>query len=249
MFPPHSRRSKTQKLLAEFQQSNAAVIDALGSYESWMKTDLLPRSNGDFRIGKDTFALKLLYDEMVRHRSTSFSRSATPTCTRIRPRSTRWPTKSIRTKRRRKCWPMLGNDHPAPDQLLASFRDTFSSLIDFIREKHIVTIPSDVRPTLEETPPFMRATTQASMDTPGPFETHSTTAYFNVTLPEKSWNAERTASYMHAFNRGTIVSTSVHEAYPGHYVQFLGCRRCTPRSASCSAPIQMSKAGRTTASR
>jgi uncharacterized protein (DUF885 family) len=59
------------------------------------------------------------------------------------------------------------------------------------------------------------------MDTPGPFETHSTTAYFNVTLPEKSWSAERTASYMHAFNRGTIVSTSVHEAYPGHYVQFL----------------------------
>jgi uncharacterized protein (DUF885 family) len=105
--------------------------------------------------------------------------------------------------------------------LLASFRDTFNGLIGFIREKHIVTIPSDVRPTLEETPPFMRATTQASMDTPGPFETHSTTAYFNVTLPEKSWSAERTASYMHVFNRGTIVSTSVHEAYPGHYIQFL----------------------------
>jgi uncharacterized protein (DUF885 family) len=67
----------------------------------------------------------------------------------------------------------------------------------------------------------MRATTQASMDTPGPFETHSTTAYFNVTLPDKSWSPGRVASYMHAFNVGTIVSTSVHEAYPGHYVQFL----------------------------
>jgi uncharacterized protein (DUF885 family) len=78
-----------------------------------------------------------------------------------------------------------------------------------------------VQPTLEETPPFMRATTQASMDPPGPFETNSTKAYFNVTLPEKNWTPEHVAEHMAAFNVGTIVSTSVHEAYPGHYTQFL----------------------------
>ena len=101
------------------------------------------------------------------------------------------------------------------------FRNTFTSLIAFINAKKIITIPSTVEPTLEETPPFMRATTQASMDTPGAYEKHSTTAYFNVTLPEKNWPAARTSEYMAAFNRGTIISTSVHEAYPGHYVQFL----------------------------
>ncbi len=84
-----------------------------------------------------------------------------------------------------------------------------------------MTIPSTVRPTLEETPPFMRATTQASMDSPGPFEMHSTKALFNVTLPDPRWSAQRTNEYMAAFNIGTVVSTSVHEAYPGHYVQFL----------------------------
>jgi uncharacterized protein (DUF885 family) len=67
----------------------------------------------------------------------------------------------------------------------------------------------------------MRATTFASMDTPGPFETHSTTAYFNVTLPDKTLTPAQIADYMAAFNIGTIVSTSVHEAYPGHYIQFL----------------------------
>jgi uncharacterized protein (DUF885 family) len=46
-------------------------------------------------------------------------------------------------------------------------------------------------------------------------------AYFNVTLPEKSWRPERTEGFMHMFNVGTIISTSIHEAYPGHYVQFL----------------------------
>ena len=67
----------------------------------------------------------------------------------------------------------------------------------------------------------MRATTFASMDPPGPFETHSTKTYFNVTLPEKDWTPEHVAEHMASFNVGTIISTSVHEAYPGHYVQFL----------------------------
>ncbi len=43
-------------LKAEFAQTNAAVIAALSSYLDWLKTDLLPRSNGDFRIGADTFS-------------------------------------------------------------------------------------------------------------------------------------------------------------------------------------------------
>jgi uncharacterized protein (DUF885 family) len=115
----------------------------------------------------------------------------------------------------------LGSDHPAPDQLLYSFRATFDSVIGFIRDHHIVTIPSDVRPTVEETPPFMRATTFASMDTPGPYEKHATEAYFNVTLPDPKMTPAEVEGYMHSFNVGTIISTAVHEAYPGHYVQFL----------------------------
>ncbi len=59
------------------------------------------------------------------------------------------------------------------------------------------------------------------MDTPGPFEKHATEAYFNVTLPDKSMTPKEVEGYMHSFNMGTIISTAVHEAYPGHYVQFL----------------------------
>ena len=59
------------------------------------------------------------------------------------------------------------------------------------------------------------------MDTPGPFETHATEAYFNVTLPDPSMTPAQVEGYMHAFNVGTVISTAVHEAYPGHYVQFL----------------------------
>ena len=115
----------------------------------------------------------------------------------------------------------LATIHPAPDKLLQAFHDQFASLIAFINTQHIITIPAPTQPTLEETPPFMRATTQASMDPPGPFETNSTKAYFNVTLPEASWTPQHIAEHMAAFNVGTITSTAIHEAYPGHYVQFL----------------------------
>jgi uncharacterized protein (DUF885 family) len=115
----------------------------------------------------------------------------------------------------------LGVNHPAPDRLLDAFRATFDGLVSFIRAHRIVTIPSNVRPVVEETPPFMRATTFASMDTPGPFETHATEAYFNVTLPDNSMTPVEVESFMHSFNVGTVISTAVHEAYPGHYIQFL----------------------------
>ena len=64
----------------------------------------------------------------------------------------------------------LQSMHPPPGELLQTFRNTFDGLIAFINGRHIITLPSDRRPTLQETPPFLRATTMASMDTPGPFE-------------------------------------------------------------------------------
>ena len=212
---------KDASLNSEFASVNAAVIAALNDYQTWLKTDLLPRSKGEFRFGADTFRKKLAYDEMVdipldkllaigyadlRKNQASFNRIAKE----LEP-----------NKDPRAVLDELGQNHPAPDQLLQSFRDTFTGLIGFIHSHNIVTIPSDVQPILEETPPFMRATTTASMDTPGPFETHATEAYFNVTLPDASMTPAEVEGYMHGFNVGTVISTAVHEAYPGHYVQFL----------------------------
>jgi uncharacterized protein (DUF885 family) len=204
-----------------FAKSNAAVIAALQSYGAWMKSDLLPRSNGDYKLGTDTFAKKLSYDEMVDIPLPRLLEIAYADLHKNQAEFARIAKEVDPTKTPQQVLAELATIHPAPDQLLGSFHNTFDDLITFIRSNHIITIPSDVQPTLEETPPFMRATTQASMDPPGPFETHSKKAYFNVTLPEKDWTPEHVAEHMAAFNVGTIVSTSVHEAYPGHYVQFL----------------------------
>jgi uncharacterized protein (DUF885 family) len=206
---------------ADFAKSNAAVIEALKSYGAWMKTDLLPRPNGDFRLGADTFRKKLAYDEMVDIPLDQLLRIAFADLHKNQAEFARVAKEVDATKTPQQVLAELATIHPAPGELLPAFHNTFDSLISFINAHHIITIPSTVQPTLEETPPFMRATTFASMDPPGPFETHSAKAYFNVTLPEKDWTPQHVAEHMASFNVGTIISTSVHEAYPGHYVQFL----------------------------
>jgi uncharacterized protein (DUF885 family) len=208
-------------LLAQFQTSNRAVIDALHSYQQFLKSQVLPVSKGNFRLGAETYARKLRYDEMVdtpldrllalgfenlRQNQAEFQRVAA----RIDPKRT--PAEILHD---------LERDHPAPDQLLNTFRGVLGGLKDFIEQHHIITMPSPVLPIVEETPPFMRALTFASMDTPGPFEQVAKEAFFNVTLPEPNWPKQQVEEHMEGFNRGTVISTAVHEVYPGHYTQFL----------------------------
>ncbi len=219
--PAAFRTVTDQSLLADFQKSNQALIQALNAYGKWMKTDLLPRSRGDFRIGAEVYRKKLQYDEMVdtpldrlleigyqdlRRNQAEFRRVAA----RIDPKRT--PQQIL---------DQLESDHPSAANLIPSFRDVLGGLRAFVETHHIVTIPSQVSPIVEETPPFMRALTTASMDTPGPYEKVAKEAYFNVTLPEPGWPKTQIEEYLEGFNRGTIISTAVHEVYPGHYVQFL----------------------------
>jgi uncharacterized protein (DUF885 family) len=219
--PSAFRGVRDPALQAEFRTSNQALIRALNRYAEWMKSELLPRSNGDFRLGAETYRKKLLYDEMVdtpldrlleigyqdlKRNQAEFRRVAA----QIDPKRT--PEQVLED---------LEKNHPTAAHLMQSFRDVLGNLRSFVESRHIVTIPSPVPPIVEETPPFMRALTLASMDTPGPFERVAKQAFFNVTLPEPGWPQAQIEDYLKGFNRGTILSTAVHEVYPGHYTQFL----------------------------
>jgi uncharacterized protein (DUF885 family) len=212
---------KDRALQKEFKQANAKVIQELNAWLAWLKSDLLPRSKGDYALGADTYRKKLLYDEMVdipldrlleiayadlRKNQQAFRETAK----KIDPKKT--PQQILEDAEK---------DHPTAAGLLPAFRNTLAGLRSFIVQHNLVTIPSRVMPIVEETPPFARALTSASMDTPGPYEKVAKEAYFNVTIPEKSWSAAQTEDWLRSFNRGTIASTAIHEVFPGHYLQFL----------------------------
>jgi uncharacterized protein (DUF885 family) len=216
-------------LKSEFAAANAAVIAALKDYQNWLKHELLPRSHGEFRLGASTFRAKLEYDEMVDTPLQRLLEIGMADMQRNQAQFARVARELEPDKSARQVLAELALDHPEPGRLLDSFRATFDGLIAFIDEHQIVTVPSTLRPTLRETPPFQRATTFASMDTPGPFEPAAQEAYFNVTLPDPGWDAQRTAGFMAQFNYPVISNVVVHEAYPGHYVQFLWMHRIDDR--------------------
>jgi uncharacterized protein (DUF885 family) len=208
-------------LLKQFKSSNDGVIASLEKYENFLREDLLPVSKGDFRLGAENYRKKLLYEEMVDipldrlieigtqdlHRN---QRRFTETAARIDPHHT--PAQILEK---------LEKEHPAPDKLLSAFQHTLTDLRSFIEQHHIITVPSQELPIVRETPSFERAGTEAAMETPGAYENKSKEAFFEVTLPEPGWSTEKTEQYMSAYATGTIISTAIHEVYPGHYEQFL----------------------------
>jgi len=210
-----------ERLLGEFKAANDAVIEALGSYKAFLETELRPRSNGRFAIGRDTLSRKFAADEMVHvpldrllaiaradlERNQEAFRAA---AARIAPGR---PAADVLAE--------LSANHPPPERLLQVTQGMLDSLRQFIESRSILTIPQGEPARVEETPPFLRATTSASMDTPGPFETQSTEAYYNMTLPEPSWPLDRVESFMRQWYVPMIANVSIHEVYPGHYTQFL----------------------------
>jgi uncharacterized protein (DUF885 family) len=208
-------------LRQQFAASNGAVIKALQDYQSWLKSDLLSRSHGDFRIGAQAYRDKLKYDEMVTLPLDQLIAIDTANMRANQQQFAKVAHELDPGKTPQQVLAELAADHPAPDKLLDVFRGSLDKLVDFIKQQHIITVPSDVRPIVEETPPFMRATTFASMDTPGPYEKVAKEAYFNVTLPDPSWSKQQTDEFMAQFSYPVISSVATHEAYPGHYIQFL----------------------------
>jgi uncharacterized protein (DUF885 family) len=212
---------KDAKLLKEFQKANQAVIEALGKYQAFLEKTVMPRSKGDFRIGAENYRKKLLYDDMVDIPLDRLLEIGYADLRKNQAQLKEVAAKIDPAHSPREVLAQLEKDHPPADKLLQTFRDVLGNIRGFIEENKIITIPSQVPPLVEDTPPFARALTTASMDTPGAYETKADEGIFNVTTADPTWKPERIEEWMHGFNRGTILSTAIHEVYPGHYTQFL----------------------------
>jgi uncharacterized protein (DUF885 family) len=221
---------KDPKLISDFKESSAQVIRALVNYENFLRADLLPNSKGDFRIGADNYGKKLLYEEMVDVPIDHLLELGYADLRRNQEKLKAATAKIDSQKSPREVLAGLQKNHPVPDQLLPSFRAKLVDLRQFVEQRHIITIPSQIMPVIEETPPFARALTTASMDTPGPYEAKATEGIFNVTLPDSTWNRTRTDAWMEGFNHGVITSTAIHEVFPGHYTQFLWVQRAPSKA-------------------
>ncbi|CAI9121462.1 DUF885 domain-containing protein [Brytella acorum] len=112
-------------------------------------------------------------------------------------------------------------DHPRPETLLPMVKAQLKGLQDYVLARKLVTLPSHALPDVIDTPSFERSLLVAAMDWPGPFETKATTAFYDVTPPEKTWTKARTEELLRDLNRPALLNITVHEVMPGHFTQGL----------------------------
>jgi hypothetical protein len=213
------------KLIAEFQEWNARAIAAFREYVTWLETDLKPRSNGRYAIGKQLFLAKLKSEEMVELPLEVLLAKGEANLEKDFKAFVATARAIDASKTPAEVMKSLTDDHPTPDDLIPSVRRSVEAARRFLVDKGIVTVPSEVRPLIEETPPYARSGSFASMDTPGPFETRATQAFYYVTPVEKDWDKKHAEEHLRLYNPPVVAMINVHEAYPGHYLQFLYAKR------------------------
>ena len=207
--------------LGAFTAVNDSVVVAMQAAAVWLKNDLLPRSHGTFAIGAKAFADKLRYDEMVdiplprllalgEAQLAKDHKAFVEVAKLVAPGKT--PAEAMAS---------LELEHPTAETLISSANATVEGARQFLIDHQIVDIPSDVRPLVVETPPYARSGSFASMDTPGAFETKATEAFYYVTPPETDWDAQHTEEHLRLYNRSVMNLITVHEVFPGHFLQFI----------------------------
>ena len=212
---------KDEQLRVAFQESNRKAASALVDYAAWLEREKLPKGSLDFALGEEKFRRLLAQTELVdlppqrlleigmeqlKAEQEAFAEAAK----KIDPNKS--PVEVFR---------QIQSEHPTPENLIPDVAKDLDKIRKYVTSHHLVSIPSDVRARVRETPLYLRATSFASMDTPGPFERRATEAYYYVTPVENGWPQKQKEEWLTAFNYYTSDIVSIHEAYPGHYVQFL----------------------------
>lgn len=203
-----------------FNAAREEALKQMQGFTEWLEKDLLPRANGDFRLGRELFEKKLSLEEFITLNADQLRDINERAITEYKAWVARETAKVDPTQPPEVVMATLAKDHPASEELIPLARTQLAELQRFVREKNILTLPSDTLPSVRETPPYERLGF-ASMDTPGPFEGKAKEAWFNITNVEPEWSTEQKAQHLTYFNRAGLLGITVHEAMPGHFVQLL----------------------------
>jgi uncharacterized protein (DUF885 family) len=217
-------------LMAESQK----VVSALEDYQKFLENDLLPRSKGDFRLGKELYEKKLRYTLQSDLSSDEIVKRAEQEFTRVRKRmydiALPLHDKLFPTHKHKESGDQLesviikevideiAKDHPQKDELLAVCRQIMKDLVDFVKEKDLVDLSGITPLEVDWEPEFSRGVAIAGLDAPGPLDKNQKSFYRVSPIPD-DWTKEQVESYLREYNNYMLRDLSIHEAMPGHYVQ------------------------------
>ncbi|RKX30723.1 MAG: DUF885 domain-containing protein [Verrucomicrobia bacterium] len=215
----------------EMRTARSRAIAALDHYGSWLESDLLPRSNGNFRLGKDKWRQKLkfaLSSDLTPEEILASAESDLIT-TRDQMYEIALPlfrdyfgghvddTSPGKDGVIRRVLARLADDHPTNETIVPQAREGLEDVTEFVRKKKLVDVPDEPLEIIVM-PEHQRGFAIGYCDSPGPLEKNGTTFYAISPTP-KDWTAERAETFFREYNDYMLLNLTIHEAMPGHYLQ------------------------------
>jgi uncharacterized protein (DUF885 family) len=217
-----------KKEIAPLQEGTAKALEG---YKAWLQNDLLPRSDGDFRIGADKFRKKLHFalasdlsmEEIMQRAQADLKQTqaaiyetALPLYKKYFPNPDE-ATLADKKKVTTAVLDKLAEQHPEDNSIVSYCQKVVGEATAYVKQKDLVTVP-EKRLDVVVMPEFKRGRGIAYCDSPGQLEQNGKT-FFAVEPTPKSWTKERKESFFKEYNNFMIRDLTVHEAMPGHYLQ------------------------------
>jgi hypothetical protein len=207
-------------LQSQLKLANAEASGAMRQLADWFVAQR-PSATQDYALGAATFARMLEATEQVTvplprlreigeadlERNLAALRKA---CASYAPKATL-----------RECADKANARKPEGGAV-AGARRQLPELREFLVQKDLVTIPGPEQALVEQAPPY-NAQNFAYIQIPGPYEKDGVPAVYYIAPPDPRWTPEEQAQYVSG--EGTLLSTSVHEVWPGHFLHFMRVNR------------------------
>jgi len=207
-----NKREVNEKLVTEYKEVCITTVKAFNDFIKYIDDVLIPKANDDFRLGEKKFAKMLRIKEHIDIPIPELKKLGEEELSRLKKQLKEIEGDEYDNDD-------FHNNHPTENNLITETNNTLHELIEYIREKDLISIPENLNCIVKEMPHYMKIGF-AAMSTAGPFEKSDESFYF-VSLPDKSFDEKARKEWMTLFNYPTLKLISIHEAFPGHYTHFL----------------------------
>jgi uncharacterized protein (DUF885 family) len=228
LAPLLDQAPQLKKELAPLQDKTAAALE---DYKKWLQNDLLPRSDGDFRLGEQKYRKKLRFalasdlpmEEIMKRAKADLEQTQTAIYDTALPLYKKYfpnaDEKMLADKHKvtSAVLDKLGEQHPNDATVVDYAKKVVTEATDFVKKHDVVSVPN-VPLDVIAMPEFKRGVAIAYCDAPGPLERNGKT-FFAVAPTPKDWSKERKESFFREYNNYMIRDLAVHEAMPGHFLQ------------------------------
>jgi uncharacterized protein (DUF885 family) len=228
LAPLLDQAPQMKRELAPLQDKTAAALE---DYKKWLQNDLLPRSDGDFRLGAEKYRKKLRFalasdlpmEEIMKRAKadleqtqTAIYETALPLYKKYFPNADE-KTLADKHKVTASVLAELAERHPNDATVIDYAEKVVTEATDFVKRHDVVSVPNEPLDVIAM-PEFKRGVAIAYCDAPGPLEKNGKT-FFAVAPTPKDWSKERKESFFREYNNYMIRDLTVHEAMPGHFLQ------------------------------